>query len=535
MDDAQLFAEVTRRLASWQRRRLWADALLWMPRGLLAGLVAGAAMAGLARFRPILHNREVALITLAMALLGLTGSLIALIARRQTLLQKARYFDGRFGLQERASTAVEIYSGRLDTTKTMQDKQLADTVAIVTRIDERTWLPLKVRWQDWLMLVMAATLLLLAIVLPNAQAAVLAQRQAVSAAISDEIVRLQAIERRIEDDLKLDDASRELLLAPIREAQDGLSTGQLSREEAVAILSQAEADLRELAVSDSAGAISGPLQAAGRPLLGNSQSAPLGQALAGSDLAQSAAAASRLAESIGQLTDDERQDLAQKLLETAAALAEIDPALAAGLDESAQALRSQDLERARQALHEAAAVLQERALEQALAAQAQAAADDLQTARAQVAAAGSPTESATTAGSSQSGSDGSGQGQAIQDTGSGSGESEGSGTSSLDGEGAGGPGPGGGRAETVYVPEYVDLSGQDGVEIQLPAECVANPERCGQLISESPTEFGDEQSLVPYERVFGDYRDAAFEALDGDYIPLGMKGLVRDYFSSLEP
>ena len=40
---------------------------------------------------------------------------------------------------------------------------------------------------------------------------------------------------------------------------------------------------------------------------------------------------------------------------------------------------------------------------------------------------------------------------------------------------------------------------------------------------ESPTAIGDERSLVPYERVFGNYRDAAYEALSDGYIPLGYK------------
>jgi hypothetical protein len=108
-------------------------------------------------------------------------------------------------------------------------------------------------------------------------------------------------------------------------------------------------------------------------------------------------------------------------------------------------------------------------------------------------------------------------------------------TSSELGQGAGGPGPGGGHSETVYVPGPVDLSAEGGAEIELPAECIVAPENCGSLINESATDFGDEQSLVPYETVFGDYRDAAFEALEGDYVPLGMKSVVRDYFSLLEP
>jgi hypothetical protein len=123
----------------------------------------------------------------------------------------------------------------------------------------------------------------------------------------------------------------------------------------------------------------------------------------------------------------------------------------------------------------------------------------------------------------------------MSQSGSGQRAGTGAGPDAQEGQGAGGPGPGGGHADTVFVPGFADLSAEDGVQIQLPAECVANPENCGPLLSERPTEFEPEQSLVPYEQVFGDYRDAAFEALEGDYVPLGMKGLVREYFSSLEP
>jgi hypothetical protein len=40
---------------------------------------------------------------------------------------------------------------------------------------------------------------------------------------------------------------------------------------------------------------------------------------------------------------------------------------------------------------------------------------------------------------------------------------------------------------------------------------------------------------VPYDEVFSDYSDAANQALENDYIPLGMKDVVRDYFTSIEP
>ncbi|MDT8307459.1 MAG: hypothetical protein RRC07_16120, partial [Anaerolineae bacterium] len=92
-----------------------------------------------------------------------------------------------------------------------------------------------------------------------------------------------------------------------------------------------------------------------------------------------------------------------------------------------------------------------------------------------------------------------------------------------------------GHATNLYVPDFADLSDIAGEDVELPAECIANPAACGALIDERATEFGEEASVVPYQRVFGEYRDAAYQALDDEYIPLGMKSYVRDYFSSLEP
>jgi hypothetical protein len=46
---------------------------------------------------------------------------------------------------------------------------------------------------------------------------------------------------------------------------------------------------------------------------------------------------------------------------------------------------------------------------------------------------------------------------------------------------------------------------------------------------------GEGAAGVPYNDVYGEYATEAQAALEGSYIPLGMKQYVRDYFSSLEP
>lgn len=85
------------------------------------------------------------------------------------------------------------------------------------------------------------------------------------------------------------------------------------------------------------------------------------------------------------------------------------------------------------------------------------------------------------------------------------------------------------------MPDWGDLSQLEGLDIELPAECRLNPLLCGDLLGQWPSELRPQASQVPYADVYGNYRDAANQALDEGYIPLGMRGFIRDYFSSLEP
>jgi hypothetical protein len=43
------------------------------------------------------------------------------------------------------------------------------------------------------------------------------------------------------------------------------------------------------------------------------------------------------------------------------------------------------------------------------------------------------------------------------------------------------------------------------------------------------------RAAVPYRQVYAEYASRASAALEGSYVPLGLKHYVRDYFSSLEP
>ncbi len=84
---------------------------------------------------------------------------------------------------------------------------------------------------------------------------------------------------------------------------------------------------------------------------------------------------------------------------------------------------------------------------------------------------------------------------------------------------------------TVYQP--FKPSGQTGE-----SESVQGQQGQGGETQVQPGQFGqgaNNPSLVPYEQVYGDYSDAASEALDRSAIPPHLKGYVRDYFGELAP
>lgn len=90
-------------------------------------------------------------------------------------------------------------------------------------------------------------------------------------------------------------------------------------------------------------------------------------------------------------------------------------------------------------------------------------------------------------------------------------------------------GQGQGDFEQVYAPRRI--GGEPG---ETTIELESNPD--GLPMTEG--EFASNpagQSLVPYAEVYGDYRGAANRALDSGYVPLGLRDVVREYFTSLEP
>lgn len=102
-------------------------------------------------------------------------------------------------------------------------------------------------------------------------------------------------------------------------------------------------------------------------------------------------------------------------------------------------------------------------------------------------------------------------------------------TNPEQGEGQGGEDRGQGQYEVVFAP--LRLGGEnDGEDIILAPDTNTEPLREGNF---SDNERGN--ITVPYNQVFDTYLQNANTALNAGYIPLGMRDVIRQYFTSLAP
>jgi hypothetical protein len=513
MSEASI-SELRPYLRRWGTRLRLVESLSWGPWSGAAGLGLGLLTALAARLWPLLMARQLAGLTGLLALVGLAVGLAIVWLRPRTLFSLARVFDRRFGLAERLTTAVEIGAGRLSAAPVMVEAQLADTLDVARRTDPAALLPLRApRWALPVLLVLAAGLTL-SLWLPNSQEAVLLQQAAVRAAIEEQIGELEKVKEKVAKTEGLTEEEREALLQALEEAIAGLEEGRATPEEALAALAEAEQALAELR-DPGAARLKAGLARAAEGLADSELTRDVAEALAKGDYR---AAAEALAEYGGdkgkELTREEALDLAHELAEAAEALSETDPELAKQLAEAAETIETADIAEAAEAIKAAAGrmgeagerVERQEAVEGALA--------ELQEGREQIARAGGARP-----GAGEQFGQGGGAGQP-------GGQQPGSGQQTRPGhhEDAGSGAP----YDEGYDPERI---GEEGVGVDVGRE---GGEGLPMGSVSIPAPEGG-RSGVPYREVYPDYSERAGAALEGSYIPLGMKQYVRDYFSSLEP
>ena len=267
--------EIHRSLNGWLLRLRWRDAIAWGVRGLSGGLAAGLGIALVARFRPLLTAPELAEICAGLGGAGLLLLGLGAWFWPRNRLDAARFFDRLYGLRERTSTALEIAAGKLGAPARLREQQLDDTLSAVRSVDAGEGLPFHIARAEWLTALALIAAIAAAALLPNPQEGRLAEKRAVAQAIEQSVQQIEAIRQAIQEDRALSEEQKAELSQPLEEAQRRLQEGDLTREQAVAVLTQAEQELEQLADPQAQEQIQA-LRTAGEGLTNNATTQGLG-------------------------------------------------------------------------------------------------------------------------------------------------------------------------------------------------------------------------------------------------------------------
>ena len=548
MDDESLlieFEHLFRQFSAWYRLR---RTIAWLLKGLIFGLslALGFSLVGILQ-EGLLKEEYLALI-LRFCVLSTVVAALAGLVWPISKEQLARFFDQSYDLKERSSTSLELLEKKKENAQEdmLVEEQLKDTLSVGSRVRPQSRFFLRTtRLQAILVGSLVIGLALLgAFGEPLFQRAL--QQRLSHQAIAQEAARLDTLAQQIRDNEKLSPGQREQIAQTLEEAVKNLNQAQ-TPEQAVAVLSSAENQLKALE-NGQAFQQSENLQNVGKLLSEDNQpgtNTPLqsfAQNLAEGD---NLAAAQDLANlDLSQLSPQEASSLADQLEEASRTLADTNPELSQQMAEAAQAIRDGNFQAAQQTLQQAAQALANTGQQIAQSQAASQAAEQVSQGQDRLIQAGEGQSQPSQAG--QGGQSGQGSQSSNNQSGISGESSGGSGAGQGESTGQEGEGPPAGTApigqnnqagdgglrsyEEIYTPQR--LGGSGGAEVALPGTNQAGD----QVVGQGDTAPGDlNASRVPYVDVLPNYTEAYRQAIESGQVPVGLRALVKKYFSSLEP
>jgi len=190
MNNSAPLQQLERLIRRWDRRWRAVQSAIWIPRGVIAGTIIAVLIGFFSRTRPVLLPVQLAVITVALFLVGGLIGVAGVWLWPRSRIKSARFFDRAFGLRERVSTAMELGGANLDQ---IGDLQLTDTLDRAKEVQPRLHLPFRLKQRDWITLLALFIITLALIAIPNPQSVAIAQQNAVVAAVKDEIKQLEAL------------------------------------------------------------------------------------------------------------------------------------------------------------------------------------------------------------------------------------------------------------------------------------------------------------------------------------------------------
>jgi hypothetical protein len=351
----QTTVQLTRQTSRWDRRLRLSASLIWVPRGLMVGLVAGIVVALISRLRPwLLPEQIVVIASVALAISGIAAlGLIWLWPRSKT--QRARYFDQRFGLKERISTALELAAGLLPYSDQLGERQLNDAVGSAQGVNLAARLPLRVYWREIVAVIALVLLLGYLLIEDNPMNQQLRSQRDWQNALDSQIANLDENIQRIEQNPALSAEQKDALTQPLQQARDILQQKGVTQEEAVAAMAEASQSLKDQTNGMSTEQQTAYQNAASQ--LGRTGlTGDMADALQKPDLNAAANAMDDMSQQLGnsELSQQQQQQVADQLDSAAQQMQQADPQTAQHLSQAAKALRSGDQQAAQQAMQQAA-------------------------------------------------------------------------------------------------------------------------------------------------------------------------------------
>jgi septal ring factor EnvC (AmiA/AmiB activator) len=485
--------------------------------------------------------------------LAAAGSLVVAL-RRMPAARVARQTDRQLGLKQRVATAVELQSSDealpLGSDRAMMTRmQLRDAVSHLSEVEPVEAFPIRVQPRAVGLLAACVGAVVLLAMLPNAMQQTLRQQDQVRQAIRQEAERLSKLADTLHEE-NADNLTGELqqVEQALRDAAKALEQRQSNSEDALSALAALEQRLQALQGQGGAD-VEDALSALAGSLAQDPQTRPLANALAKGEHKRAAEELRNLAQQIDNMSAADRARLARAMRQAGQRAQRGNQALGQSLSQAGSAIEQGNQQDAQSALNNAAGQLERASGQLQAGNQRERAQSQLQQSRSSIARSAQQSQAQARAqqgnqrgqqgqgqqGQGQQGQQGQGAGKPGGDQGDGEGQGQG-----QQGQGQQGQGerPGGSQAGSGANPN------PRSEQIYDPIPAFSRQERINEDGSFDPTEVTPNPNLeeasrndarVDYTSVHARYQERAVQSLENSYIPIGMKDLVKDYFSSLQP
>ncbi|HET6261753.1 MAG TPA: hypothetical protein VFG99_05890, partial [Chloroflexia bacterium] len=371
------------------------EATSLLPIAAALGLGASVLLAIIWRITPMMPLPALLATGVALIAAASLTALIYTLVRPRDLMSTARKADLLLSLDERLSTALEDAakppSNSSHALTVLREAQLDDTLASASRLSPQKDLPLKLDRRQFAPAGVMLALLLAAIFVPNPIQP--SPESAARAQVGVEQKKIEALKQQVQANPRTPhDPTLQELLRELEQLSRDLSTQDLSREEALARLSETESELQK-ALDPQGPAERAALDELAKQLAAsnNPSAREAGEALKEGDPEKAKEALDKAADNLDKMTPEEQRALADSLRQARDNVVALDPELAGSLDRAANALEQNDPEAAKQALKDAAQQMSDTAQDLASQEQVRQALSQLQQSKSDIAQAGRST------------------------------------------------------------------------------------------------------------------------------------------------